>query len=282
MKFDRLPAVLISVAVFVLSSCASQQVGSRPQGAFAHWKPGRVSIQYPPAARQAGVEGFVVVGYTILPDGSVAEPFHVRSATHGGPAGVNFRGLLIREALSAISRRTYTPRSENFQHLEIGAASVLKFQMRPITPDKDPCRRPKSARVFDRSEIHIKFGAIAFDKWGNPLLMREITRVPLVPLHKNSLTLYGVHIDNPECHSFSLSNRIYPTKNSWYRNRGKHFERLDESSGASMFESPFQEINSRSNVSLLVLQTGDLPGTREIEIRVNDEPFTLIQFEVVE
>jgi hypothetical protein len=282
MKFDHLLAVLVLLSPLVLSSCASQQVEYRARKEYAYWEPGKVTVNYSLPARNAGAEGFVLVGYTILPDGSVAKPFLVRAAIHGEPRGKHFRNSLVRETLSAISRRTYTLTSDDFQPVEMDTVSLLKFQMPPITMDKDPCPTPKPATLFDPSEIQIRFGIITFDKWGNALLKKETAKAPFVPLREDSSILYGTHVDNPKCHTFTLNHRIDAAKNPWFRNKGEYFERRDELTGSLVFESPFQEINSRSGTGILVLRSDDLPGVRTIEIRVNDKPFKLIQVDVAE
>lgn len=268
-----------------LLSCAGQRVEHRVRRELAHWKIGDLPIVYPVLARRVQAQGFVLVGYTVQPDGEVVDPFAVRAVIK--PRLIRLRGevvdmqqVLVDAALTAAGRRRHTPVTRGFEYREKDAVSRIAFVMPPVTAEKEPCRPSKAAAEFDPARLRIRFGVIEFDDWGHASLVREVDRVPLVPLREDASVLYGVHIDNPDCHTFVYSTRWKPSRNPGLPNRGGYLERTDPVTGEVVCESPEQVINTTGVASVLTLRADDVVGPREHEVLVNGEPFARIQYEI--
>jgi TonB family protein len=103
----------LAAAVLVLSGCASRD-------APLQLLSGAGAI-YPPDARAAGVEGYVVVRYDVGPDGRVAEPRVVRAEP---------RGVFEESALQAVSRWRFSePKRDGAPTTVQGVESRLDFRL---------------------------------------------------------------------------------------------------------------------------------------------------------
>jgi protein TonB len=81
----------------------------------------RVDPDYPPRARQQGIEGWVVVEFTISPAGTVKDP----RVLEAQPPSV-----FEQAALNAIRRWRYNPRVENGVAVAREGAQVrLRFEL---------------------------------------------------------------------------------------------------------------------------------------------------------
>ena len=81
----------------------------------------RIDPRYPTRALHAGIEGEVIVEFTINPDGSVAEPRIVESR----PTGV-----FDRQVLRAIKRWRFSPRVENGVKVARLATQTIHFELK--------------------------------------------------------------------------------------------------------------------------------------------------------
>jgi len=80
----------------------------------------RIDPRYPTRALRAGIEGEVIVEFTINPDGSVVEPRILESR----PTGV-----FDRQVLRAIKRWKFSPRVENGVAVARLATQVINFEL---------------------------------------------------------------------------------------------------------------------------------------------------------
>ena len=81
----------------------------------------RVDPEYPPRARQQGIEGYVDVEFTISPVGTVKDPFVI---------GADPAFVFDRAALRAIRRWRYNPKVVNGAAVERSGVQVrLRFEM---------------------------------------------------------------------------------------------------------------------------------------------------------
>ncbi|WP_430459629.1 energy transducer TonB [Thalassolituus sp. LLYu03] len=81
----------------------------------------KVAPNYPRRAAQKGIEGYVVVEFTVTTLGTVADP-HVIEADP--------QGIFDREALAAVSKFKYKPKMENGKPLEVkGVRNIIRFEL---------------------------------------------------------------------------------------------------------------------------------------------------------
>lgn len=80
----------------------------------------RIEPQYPRRAAMRGIEGYVTVAFTILPDGSVSNPQVVDAEP---------RRIFDREAIRAILKWKFKPKVVNGQPVEQQATQTLTFNM---------------------------------------------------------------------------------------------------------------------------------------------------------
>ena len=81
----------------------------------------RIPPDYPPRAQQRGIEGWVLIEFTITPSGTVADP----KVLDADP-----KGMFEDAALKAISRWKYNPKVENGVNVERkGIRVVLRFDL---------------------------------------------------------------------------------------------------------------------------------------------------------
>lgn len=77
-------------------------------------------LEYPPLARQAGLEGLVVVKVVVEPDGSVSSPEVMRSAGD----------LLDMAAVKAVSQLRFKPGKQRGKAVRVSYAVPVRFRLR--------------------------------------------------------------------------------------------------------------------------------------------------------
>jgi periplasmic protein TonB len=77
-------------------------------------------VKYPELARQAGLEGLVVVQVVVEPDGSVSNPVIIRSAGE----------LLDRAAIAAVIQTRFKPGMQRGQPVRVSYAVPVRFRLR--------------------------------------------------------------------------------------------------------------------------------------------------------
>ncbi|MFW5973725.1 MAG: energy transducer TonB [Bacteroidota bacterium] len=77
-------------------------------------------VRYPDLARQAGVEGLVVVKVVVEPDGSPSNPEVIRSAGN----------LLDTAAVEAVMKLSFTPGKQRGQPVRVSFAVPVRFRLR--------------------------------------------------------------------------------------------------------------------------------------------------------
>jgi protein TonB len=81
----------------------------------------RINPDYPPRAQSRGIEGYVIVQFTITPTGTVRDPVVVEAEP---------RGIFDDAALKAIARWRYNPKVEGGVAVErVGVRTRLTFQL---------------------------------------------------------------------------------------------------------------------------------------------------------
>jgi len=81
----------------------------------------KVAPNYPRRAAQKGIEGYVVVEFTVTTLGTVTEP-HVIEADPPG--------IFDREAMAAVSKFKYKPKIENGKAVEVnGVRNIIRFEL---------------------------------------------------------------------------------------------------------------------------------------------------------
>jgi protein TonB len=79
----------------------------------------RIAPDYPPRAAQRGIEGWVIVQFTITPTGTVKDALVVEAEP---------TGLFEQSALKAIARWRYNPRVEGGVAVErVGVRTIIRF-----------------------------------------------------------------------------------------------------------------------------------------------------------
>ncbi|MGL6159993.1 energy transducer TonB [Microbulbifer sp.] len=86
----------------------------------------KVQPQYPRRALQRGIEGFVIVEYTVTTNGSVRDPKVVEAYTADG----NPTTIFNREAIKSALKYKYKPRVVDGQAMEVpGVKTKISFNM---------------------------------------------------------------------------------------------------------------------------------------------------------
>jgi len=81
----------------------------------------RINPQYPPKAKRLEVEGYVRVGFTVLPNGRVDNPVILESDP---------KGTFEKAALRAIRKWKFKPKIENGEAIAHKGALVFEFNLR--------------------------------------------------------------------------------------------------------------------------------------------------------
>jgi periplasmic protein TonB len=89
----------------------------------------RIPPEYPRRAAQRGIEGWVLVQFTITPTGSVMDPKVVDAEP---------KGMFDEAAIRSILRWRYNPKVEDGQAVErIGVRQIVRFVMDPAEKEKN-------------------------------------------------------------------------------------------------------------------------------------------------
>ena len=79
-------------------------------------------LDYPEIARQAGIEGMVVVQVVVMPDGSPSQPFIARSAGE----------ILDKAAVDAVMKLSFTPGKQRGKPVMVRMAIPIRFRLKEV------------------------------------------------------------------------------------------------------------------------------------------------------